>query len=199
MTTATLDWKTETPVSTNRVKCGNRKVHGTDVVYHDSPEAVRACYTGTAHQSHAPAVVSTPAPAPAPAAPAQDRVVGNYAEWRKIPVGAYDTAYYALRTHDGHIGFFRVRRPSTGKYAGKTYVDRQSGDNFERLTFREVCLVLNKIAVSPLDAAVLYGKEIQQCAMCHRSLTDDTNRGKDGLTSLERGIGPDCAKKVGLV
>lgn len=30
-----------------------------------------------------------------------------------------------------------------------------------------------------------------------RLLTDNRNKGRDGLTSKERGIGPDCAERLG--
>lgn len=243
-------------MTTGRVKCGNRKVHGYETVaYHASAEAVRSCYAGTSvwHSTgptspdghwavrcpgascpvvqqqaqrccdgtgwtgdpKAPCAehyqpqnfsgfvtpVAEPAPEPEPAKPAFARVsVEEMQTWRKIPVGRGDTAYYALLAADsGEVSFFRVRRPSEGKYAGKTYVDQQSGDNFLRMDFRPSAAVLSAIAKNPLAAAVLYGKKIKRCAMCHRSLTDDKNKGKDGLTSLERGIGPDCAEKMGLV
>lgn len=214
------EWKAPAVVmSTNRVKCGNRKAHGADVVYHESSDAVRACYGGTAQQTFTeksaapladPGTVTPDAPfgtthvtlAPqAPAAPKPERIsVEEMQTWRRIPVGKGDTAYYALRdATTGEVSFFRVRRPSTGKYKGRTYVDQQSSDNFLRMEFRPSAQVLSAIAKNPMAAAVLYGQKIERCAMCHRSLTDDKNKGSDGLTSLERGIGPDCAKKVGLV
>lgn len=49
--------------------------------------------------------------------------------------------------------------------------------------------------LSAEDAAAL-GKKWGMCAICGATLTDDTNKGPDGLTSLQRGIGPVCAAKL---
>ena len=49
---------------------------------------------------------------------------------------------------------------------------------------------LLKIAADPLEAAVAYGRETGTCACCGRQLTDPK--------SVERGIGPVCAKTWGL-
>lgn len=49
---------------------------------------------------------------------------------------------------------------------------------------------LLKIAADPLEAAVAYGRETGTCACCGRELTDPK--------SVERGIGPVCARTWGL-
>ncbi len=41
----------------------------------------------------------------------------------------------------------------------------------------------------PLASAVAYGKKFGRCAVCHRELTDED--------SIERGIGPVCAERMG--
>lgn len=54
------------------------------------------------------------------------------------------------------------------------------------------------IAPLTLDEAKALGKKYGVCMICARQLTDDTNKGPDGLTSIQRGIGPVCMKNEGL-
>lgn len=120
----------------------------------------------------------------------------RYAAWRTIPVGTGDYANYALHTGEGVV-LYQVQRPSTGQYAGKTYVKRHSGDNLLRMGWAEAGIALDRIAADPMAAAVLYGRSASRCAICHRRLTDDKAKGPDGLTSIQRGIGPKCYQRVG--
>lgn len=114
----------------------------------------------------------------------------RYAAWRTIPVyGAHQRAYYALWNTD-HVDFYRVERPKTGKYAGRTYVKRQASETFEKMGFEETGRVLDAIAADPATAGKRYGQQIGRCYRCHKTLTDKTSR--------ERGLGPDCAKKEGV-
>lgn len=53
---------------------------------------------------------------------------------------------------------------------------------------------LCEIASDPKKAAIEYGRDTGSCCFCNRSLTDD----KSGK-SVERGYGPVCATKHGLV
>jgi hypothetical protein len=51
--------------------------------------------------------------------------------------------------------------------------------------------VLAAVALAgALDAQVLYGQQIGRCGVCNRTLTDQVSR--------DRGIGPHCAKGLGL-
>lgn len=43
-----------------------------------------------------------------------------------------------------------------------------------------------------------YGKRTGICGVCGRTLTNDDKPGPDGLTSVDRGIGPVCAELLGL-
>lgn len=120
----------------------------------------------------------------------------RYAAWRTIPVGQGDYANYALE-REGAVVFYQVQRPSKGQYAGKTYVKRHSGEGLAKMGWVESGEALDAIAADPMSAAVLYGRTASRCAICHRKLTDDKAKGPDGLTSVQRGIGPKCATKVG--
>lgn len=119
----------------------------------------------------------------------------RYAAWRTIPVGTGDYANYALE-RDGSVGLYQIQRPSKGDHRGKTFVKRHSGDGLVKMGWVESGEVMDAIAADPMAAAVLYGRKSQRCAICHRRLTDDKTKGPDGLTSLQRGIGPKCAQKV---
>lgn len=56
---------------------------------------------------------------------------------------------------------------------------------------------LRAIVANPIAAAARYGQLTSSCGICGRTLEDTTHKGPDGLTSLERGIGPICAKRLG--
>lgn len=100
-----------------------------------------------------------------------------------VPAG-----YYALVNNDDHkTYFFKVDRPTEGRWAGYTFVKRVSGDNELRVDRTEAPNILNAIARNPLEAATRYGHETKSCGICHRRLTDETSR--------TLGIGPVCLKK----
>lgn len=97
---------------------------------------------------------------------------------------------YALTAEDGPTMFYKVDRPSEGKFAGWTFVKwvRESGYE-SALKKPQAEQVLAKIAESPLDALVAYGRETGVCGACGRRLTDPE--------SVAAGIGPVCAAKIG--
>jgi hypothetical protein len=242
------------------VRCGNRKAHGLDTVYHADSAAVKACYAASGRFGGTPTTsqVETaqqifeqveatrrPVADPTMVAPTFDQFMewneffdgeltrdqayaryqaylgtfpstsvealvtkirgrqvvaeaertARFAAWGRIPVGNGDKANYALETSEGVV-LYQIQRPSTGKYQGKTYVKRHSGEGLVRIPREEAWQVMDRIAADPMAAAVLYGRTATRCAICHRKLTDDVNKGTDGLTSLQRGIGPKCAKRV---
>lgn len=202
--------------TTGKVKCGNKSYHGDNVVYHASTAEVRECYanSGRFNPAHVLPLAEAAArdlaarheaerlQAAAVAVEAErirkEAARVRYQAWATIPVfGAHNRAYFALETN-GVIDFYRVERPKEGKYAGRTFVKRQASDSFDKMEWAEYSVVLDRIATDPHAAGVLYGQKIERCYRCHRSLTDNVNKGPDGLTSLERGIGPDCAEKEGM-
>lgn len=101
---------------------------------------------------------------------------------------------YALRHVEGAVSdpaFYKIDRPTEGRWAGYTFVNEQSGEN--RLPIRDDAskrAILERIAEDPIRAAKLYGTELGHCARCGRELTDDTSRAF--------GIGPDCREAWGV-
>ena len=102
-----------------------------------------------------------------------------------VPAGRY-----AVDTEEGHLAFYRVDRPTEGKWAGYTFVKVQASDELHRVRGQAAKAVLAKIAVDPQAAMLRYGQEIGECGHCGRTLTDETSRA--------RGIGPVCAGRMGL-
>ena len=100
-----------------------------------------------------------------------------------IPAGRY-----AITGEDGTTDFYKVDKPEQGKWAGWTFVKIQLGNDEQRLSQANQKSVLEKIeAAGPKEAAVRYGRELGQCAMCGSDLTNPD--------SIEAGIGPICATK----
>lgn len=89
--------------------------------------------------------------------------------------------------------------PETGKNPGAVYVTTPGAEgeylgkvlNGRLLATRECGeerqAAIVRAAADPLAAAIAYGKEFGQCAVCGRELSDPV--------SIERGIGPICAGK----
>lgn len=183
--------------TTEGVRCGNRRQHGADVVYHVDSDAVRDCYAESGRfQSHqreqalVDRMVNDPAPIPVPSEDEARALARNarYAAWRTIPVYSRDRGYYALEV-DGEVKFYRIERPSKGKYRGRTFVSVQASDVFHKMESWEAgARVMDAIAADPTTAARRYGQMINHCSRCNRTLTDTVSR--------ERGMGPDCAEKA---
>lgn len=105
-----------------------------------------------------------------------------------VPAGRY-----AIDTQDGalnEIAFYKVDRPTTGRWAGYVFVKRMIGGNPDvAVKGAAAQTVLAAIAADAKGAAVRYGKEIGECGRCGIELTNDESRAY--------GIGPDCRKKLG--
>ena len=99
---------------------------------------------------------------------------------------------YAIRNRAGgenDISFYEVEKPTSGKWAGYTFVKRRASDDTINLSAEESVRVLTAIVADPMGAALLFGREMGICPDCGRSLTTQASR--------ERGIGPVCARKRG--
>lgn len=157
------------------IRCGHCSTREAPV-YHGTVDAVRRCAASRRFRAAAPA---TARPYSATAHPIS-----------AIPVGSRRSARYALPGDDGTVRFYRVFRPTRGRYTGMTFLEVQAGDETHPVRGVAAQLVLLRIAADPAAAAARYGAEIGQCSMCGRTLTDADSRA--------RGIGPDCAQRVGV-
>lgn len=106
----------------------------------------------------------------------------------QVPAGRY-----ALDTSDGAhnaVAFYRVDRPTEGKWAGHVFVKLMASDDTHRLPRSAAVGVLRRIAeLGAEECSARYGHLIGECGVCGRTLTNDESR--------ERGIGPVCAAKAG--
>lgn len=100
-----------------------------------------------------------------------------------VPAGRY-----ALQTDDG-VRFYKVDRPTEGRWAGRVFVNIQAGDDRFPLRGAGAIKVLVKIAEDPKEASARYGHEIGCCGVCGRTLTNPD--------SIAAGIGPVCLENVG--
>jgi Family of unknown function (DUF6011) len=101
-----------------------------------------------------------------------------------VPAGRY-----AVTGDDGTTDFYRVDRPTEGRWAGYTFVKLQLSDEFHRVPFKNTQAILDKIAeAGPEAASKRYGLELGACGVCGRTLTNPE--------SIERGIGPVCARRM---
>lgn len=100
-----------------------------------------------------------------------------------IPAGRY--AIIA----DGKVKFYRVDKPTEGRWAGRTFVKVQASDDLHPVKDGAKVAVLAEIAKDPKAAMLRYGHEIGACGLCGRTLTDEESRGL--------GIGPVCRNKMG--
>lgn len=113
-------------------------------------------------------------------------------EAKANPLPDVPEGHYAIATKDGAnntLAFYRVDRPTEGKWAGKTFVKLIVGGKPDsRVPREQVRSVLDRIAkAGPDKAGALYGQEIGRCCRCNRHLTNDESR--------KLGIGPECANK----
>lgn len=101
----------------------------------------------------------------------------------EVPAGRY-----ALRGEDGVVKFYKLDRPTQGRWAGYTFLKAQASDDLWPVKNpMEKARILGTIAQDVLAAERLYGTELGKCSRCGRTLTDETSRAY--------GIGPECRKK----
>lgn len=106
-----------------------------------------------------------------------------------VKVGEVPAGRYAVEVGET-LAFVQVDRPEEGRWAGYTFVTRQLADEFVRVSRHQAATILEAIkAVGPAEASKRYGREIGECGICHRTLTNEDSRAN--------GIGPQCAKKIG--
>lgn len=102
----------------------------------------------------------------------------------KVPAGRY-----AVEDDEGLLGFYRVRKMTEGRWAGRTFLDRQASQEHFPVRFAaERARVLKAIAQDVKAAAIRYGRELGVCSQCGRSLTNPD--------SIAAGIGPVCLARL---
>lgn len=112
--------------------------------------------------------------------PAEDR--GPSRKLPDVPDGRY-----AVDKADGTTAFYRVRVSRSGYVA----VAVMASDEEHELPFVVARSVLQKIESDGVaEALVRYGKEIGECGVCGRTLTDPE--------SISAGVGPKCGARLGL-
>lgn len=95
---------------------------------------------------------------------------------------------YAITFNNGVTRFFKVNTPVTGRWAGRTFLEIQAGDDtFPVKDYAKRTAVLANIAADPAKASAHYGHKIGACGVCGRTLTNEESRAV--------GIGPVCAAK----
>lgn len=154
------------------IKCGNHKLGDHR---HASVQEVKTCCMGT---DDLPIIHKSVAPS---------QVINKSEQYADIA-----PAYYATKSITGNndLDFWKVDKPSEGKWAGYIFVMRVIGGNpHKAVSGREKFRALEEILkAGPRSSATLFGQTIGRCWRCGRHLTDETSR------SL--GIGPECRSKV---
>ena len=89
---------------------------------------------------------------------------------------------YAIE-YEGTMRFFKVDRPTSGGWAGFTFLNEQASDDEYPVRGPRRRAILEALVNDP-DALARYGQEIGVCGKCGRTLTDSLSR--------ELGLGPVC-------
>lgn len=132
-----------------------------------------------------------------PASPSPIHTVTQSANPWPSAVDSIAPGRYAIEWYDGDesdgrtvVKFYKVDKPTEGRWAGRTFVNVQASDEFYPVrnpSTRQEILTL--IARDPKAAMLRYGQELGHCGHCGRTLTDETSRAL--------GIGPVCRGKLG--
>jgi hypothetical protein len=115
------------------------------------------------------------------------------AQVKEAGLSQYDVpnGHYAVTSLTGNndLDFFRVDRPTEGKWKGYTFIKRVIGgkpdSSVRGVTAKKAMEAI--VAATPAKAAQVYGQEIGRCSRCNRHLTDAVSR--------EAGMGPECRSK----
>lgn len=116
------------------------------------------------------------------------RNTNGFPSAEEVPAGRY--AIDTLEGAANELAFYKVDRPTTGRWAGYVFVNRMVGGNPDVPVKGQAAKnILARIAEDAKGAAIRYGHEIGECGRCGIELTNDESRAY--------GIGPDCRKKLG--
>lgn len=100
-----------------------------------------------------------------------------------VPAGRYAVE------DEGVLKFYRVDRPTEGRWAGWTFLSVQASDELHpiKASMRKKA-ILAEIKKDVLGASARYGREIGACGVCGTTLTNEESR--------RIGIGPICRRKL---
>ena len=112
-----------------------------------------------------------------------------------------DKADPAMKTPKIRVGDFVFSKPEPhSRNAGSLYI-KQLGEYIGKVTggyylpvgsvSKDTVAEIQEICKDPMESAVAYGRRTGNCAVCARELTVKE--------SIDRGIGPICADKLGLI
>jgi len=112
---------------------------------------------------------------------------------KRTPYPSVKAGHYAVpsKTGNNDLDFYRVDRPTEGRWKGYTFVKVVIGGHPDyAVRGPKAKEVLDRIlAEGEEKAAKRYGQEIGRCHHCNRHLTDYLSR--------QRGSGPDCFAQYG--
>lgn len=106
--------------------------------------------------------------------------------WPTVPEGRYAVQ----DPYDGVLKFYKVNRPTEGRWAGRVFIDVRASD--EHHPIRDATKraeIMRVIELDPKEAMLRYGRELGSCGHCGRTLTNELSR--------EIGIGPICRGRMG--
>jgi hypothetical protein len=119
-------------------------------------------------------------------------VLGNGAKRPNFRFGDLRLGYWDVMPD---AVFVKKDGEKVGRIEGGKYLPK----NVSPDTARAIADKLHECAADPLAAAVRYGRDTGECACCGKLLVNDKVPDADGLTSVQRGVGPVCARKWGLI
>lgn len=98
---------------------------------------------------------------------------------------------YAVRNASGQFEFYKLDKPTEGRWAGYTFLKVQASDEFHPIksAARMISVFGGIIDAGVKESSTAYGHQLGSCGVCGRTLTD--------AESIAAGIGPKCASRMG--
>ncbi len=105
-------------------------------------------------------------------------------QFPKVRVGDLVFSKASESSNNAGAVYIKYQKEYIGKVLGGYYLPVNSPSD-------EVISEIKSICKDPLDSAIAYGKRTGNCAVCSRDLTRHD--------SIDRGIGPICAERLGIL
>lgn len=98
---------------------------------------------------------------------------------------------YAVRGTDDVIKFYKIDKPTDGKWAGFVFLKVQASEEFYPIKSpaQQMNVFSAILEAGVRESFALYGHTLGHCGVCGRTLTD--------AESIAAGIGPKCAARLG--